>query len=351
MVSRRNVLKQLGRGSLASALLMGVGIINSSSASAQENTSQIITRPNSRLEKKTANSPEYCYWYYDNPFSAPNKEKDQTWNTLQTPEQRKSYVLDKFAKDDTSKIPYVKDVWDCYEYSMRSLIHFFGFPESLNQSYNDFIYSKFKTSKENNAKFNIPLYHIGDFTSQGIGHAINAVLIGENPLNFNDWLFIEPQNDKEVKPGDWSMSKNGRIIITAPNDFNNNSINNFAIIDFQLDNGISIHNILEYPDILLTRPTQVSVASQTPSEFALKQNYPNPFNSSTAIKYNLSKPEKVSLEIYSLTGQRLETLVSETQSAGSHSIKWNAGNYASGNYFYQLRAGNKTESKKMIIVK
>jgi hypothetical protein len=151
-MDRRSALKRMINGGLASALLIGSGLINSPKVTAQGIKPNIAQT--AQLEK-IANSPQYCYWYYDNPFVAPNKEKDTTWDTLSTPEQRKSYVLDKFALDDTNKITPGTN-WDCTQFSLRDMIHFFGFPESQNQDYNNAIYSMFRTNKEDNGKFNIP---------------------------------------------------------------------------------------------------------------------------------------------------------------------------------------------------
>ncbi len=88
---------------------------------------------------------------------------------------------------------------------------------------------------------------------------------------------------------------------------------------------------------------------QTPSNFYLDQNYPNPFNPLTTIKYNLHKPCNVILKIYNLSGQELETLVDGFQISGSHEISWQPRGLSSGIYFYRLKAGEHTESKKSLL--
>ncbi len=86
-------------------------------------------------------------------------------------------------------------------------------------------------------------------------------------------------------------------------------------------------------------------------EFKLEQNYPNPFNPITVIKYQLKESGKTTLKIYNLLGQEVVTLVNEVQTAGEHNVEWNAGGFASGVYFYQLKAGNFVVTKKLILLR
>ncbi len=85
--------------------------------------------------------------------------------------------------------------------------------------------------------------------------------------------------------------------------------------------------------------------------FDLFQNYPNPFNSSTSIKYNISIDAFVSIVIYDILGNEVSRLVNSHQIAGSYTEKWFADNFASGMYYYQLRAGNFTATRKMLLLR
>ncbi|HUL45184.1 MAG TPA: 5'-nucleotidase C-terminal domain-containing protein [Bacteroidota bacterium] len=80
-------------------------------------------------------------------------------------------------------------------------------------------------------------------------------------------------------------------------------------------------------------------------------NYPNPFNPSTTISCILPASTHVSLSIYNTLGQMVATLVNDDERAGTHEIRWNAGNAASGIYFYHLIAGSSVETRKMILAK
>ncbi|GIK21499.1 MAG: hypothetical protein BroJett005_09130 [Ignavibacteriota bacterium] len=85
--------------------------------------------------------------------------------------------------------------------------------------------------------------------------------------------------------------------------------------------------------------------------FELFQNYPNPFNPTTTIKFNLAEPQKVKLTVYSLLGEEVKVLIDEYKSSGTHSIVFNANDLSSGVYIYTIVAGNRTASKKLILLK
>ena len=91
--------------------------------------------------------------------------------------------------------------------------------------------------------------------------------------------------------------------------------------------------------------------NKIPTAFKLLQNYPNPFNPSTKIKYLVNSLQKVILKVYDLLGREIATLVDEEKPAGTYVLTWNAANLPSGVYFYQLKAGNYIETKKMVLLK
>jgi hypothetical protein len=88
-----------------------------------------------------------------------------------------------------------------------------------------------------------------------------------------------------------------------------------------------------------------------PIEFKLSQNIPNPFNPCTIIKYSLPRQFHVTLKIYDILGNEVTTLVNEEKPAGNYQYQWNAGNLASGVYFYHLKAGKFIDTKKLILLK
>ncbi|MCC5942365.1 MAG: S8 family peptidase [Balneolaceae bacterium] len=91
--------------------------------------------------------------------------------------------------------------------------------------------------------------------------------------------------------------------------------------------------------------------TELPEQLTLSQNYPNPFNPSTLIRYELPAESNVTLDIYSIEGQRVATLINSVQPAGVHSVRFDGSNLASGVYLYRLTAGNSVLSRKMILIK
>lgn len=86
-------------------------------------------------------------------------------------------------------------------------------------------------------------------------------------------------------------------------------------------------------------------------EFELFQNYPNPFNPTTNIMFAINKTENVSLKIYDMLGNEIQTLINEEMNAGSYVINFDGSGLASGLYLYKLTAGNRSETKKMMLMK
>ncbi|MFA7056578.1 MAG: choice-of-anchor J domain-containing protein, partial [Candidatus Cloacimonadales bacterium] len=89
---------------------------------------------------------------------------------------------------------------------------------------------------------------------------------------------------------------------------------------------------------------------------ALNQNYPNPFNPETSIGFSLKDAGNVTLDIYNIKGQKVKTLLNEHREAGTHNIVWNGTddnnkNVSSGVYFYKIKNGKFTSTKKMILMK
>jgi glycosidase len=88
-----------------------------------------------------------------------------------------------------------------------------------------------------------------------------------------------------------------------------------------------------------------------PEKYSLSQNYPNPFNPTTTIRYQLIANSFVSLKVFDIVGREMVKLVNERQEAGTYQTSFDAQRLPSGLYFYQLRAGSFTETKKMMLVK
>jgi hypothetical protein len=88
-----------------------------------------------------------------------------------------------------------------------------------------------------------------------------------------------------------------------------------------------------------------------PSTYFLSQNHPNPFSPTTRIEYGLPREALVSINLYNISGQKVAVLVNENQSAGYHSVDFDAVGLTSGIYFYRIAANDFSETKKMILVR
>jgi hypothetical protein len=88
-----------------------------------------------------------------------------------------------------------------------------------------------------------------------------------------------------------------------------------------------------------------------PRAFALEQNYPNPFNPSTNIRYALSQSGQVRLNVLNTLGQEVAVLVTGYQGPGVYTVKFDATGLASGVYFYRLKAGEFTETKRLTLIR
>ena len=88
-----------------------------------------------------------------------------------------------------------------------------------------------------------------------------------------------------------------------------------------------------------------------PDACKLSQNYPNPFNPSTSMQYTINSRQFVTLKVYDVLGKEIATLVNEEKPAGEYKVEFNAATLPSGIYFYQLKAGQYSETKKMILLK
>jgi hypothetical protein len=88
-----------------------------------------------------------------------------------------------------------------------------------------------------------------------------------------------------------------------------------------------------------------------PTGFSLSQNYPNPFNPSTTFLYDVPVTARVIIKIVDIKGQEVETLINSIQSTGSYEITWRADRHASGLYFCTMRAGEFSDTVKILLTK
>ena len=90
---------------------------------------------------------------------------------------------------------------------------------------------------------------------------------------------------------------------------------------------------------------------EIPAQYKLSQNYPNPFNPVTNIAFDIPKYNSVKLEIYDMSGKKIEELVNQNLNAGHYQVQWDASKYSSGAYVSKLTTPDYSATSKMILVK
>ncbi len=170
---------------------------------------------------------------------------------------------------------------------------------------------------------------------------INSVIVDSDSLLLNEYCY-----DLE----------NGWIMLSSQPD-SGSAIIIDAVISRDLDMGITNWdqdkgNYLFYNN---SDPVTINNEVHQSEDFVLYQNYPNPFNPVTSIQYAVSSRQFISLKVYDILGNEITTLVNEDKPAGNYEVEFQstAGSLqlASGMYFYQLRAGEFTETKKMLLMR
>lgn len=131
-------------------------------------------------------------------------------------------------------------------------------------------------------------------------------------------------------------------------------LNNYVFVDKQISSGRYFYRLKQIDNdgtYKYSNTIEVAVGS-IPSKFVLEQNYPNPFNPSTTIKFGFDKTTKASLKVYDILGNEVAELFNETTDAGRiYEVPFNAAGFSSGVYYYKLSGDNKTEVKKMLLLK
>ncbi len=171
---------------------------------------------------------------------------------------------------------------------------------------------------------------------QFINSSQNISVIADT-LDYTGWKFVEISLNE--------VSSSGNILFSGVSIIQNpaGSDSNIIYIDgaqYSNPNATGIEN---------------NKLTSTPYQFKLNQNYPNPFNPSTVISYQIPKSSYVSLKVYDILGREVASLLNEYEQAGSHQIEFNTENMkrtlTSGIYFYTLKAGKFTETKKLVLMK
>jgi len=201
----------------------------------------------------------------------------------------------------------------------------------------------------------LQVYIFGDGSGNQFRFAVddNLPLTGAEYHEVSPWYIIDWIGWKMVS---WSMTNDGTG--TWIGDGNLDGEMRFDSFQMTYSPGNSQYGTLMIDDLRIVHQIGLYTYENwvSPQEFKLFPNYPNPFNPQTRITYQLSKTDRVELIITDIRGRQIIELKNLIESAGLHSIIWNGKDrfgqpVSAGVYFALLKAGNKTSTRKMLLVK
>ena len=191
------------------------------------------------------------------------------------------------------------------------------------------------------------------FTSTPSGRDIN--LKWETETEVNSYGFeIERASSTTTPLQDWE-----KIGFVAGHG-NSNSPKQYSFTDKNLNSGKYIYRLkMVDNDGSYEYSPEVESEIDAPKDYLLSQNYPNPFNPSTKIDYQLPFESNVMIELYNITGERVDVLVNQEQAAGYYTVEVNSTQFrlSSGIYIYRMTAVSSkdaksyTQLKKMVLLK
>ena len=133
---------------------------------------------------------------------------------------------------------------------------------------------------------------------------------------------------------------------------NSNSDKEYSFVDKNLNGGTKFVYRLKQIDNdgNFTYSDEVEI-EVIPTKYELYQNYPNPFNPITNFKFQIVNHGLVSLKVYDVLGNEIATIINKEIDPGFYNYQWDAGNFASGVYFYRIHAGDYVNTKKLLLLK
>jgi|GEM_PF-5497281 len=209
--------------------------------------------------------------------------------------------------------------------------------------------------------FNFDTLQVDILRDQEKGNTLCAVRFAHVPKSGS---FVS-QADSLESSVSYDLEREGKVVKSFGSSFWNNlsagnipGIQNGDVVHFNLPGndadsvwGYEEVSYVGMKDLNKENADQMNGDISAPTNYALDQNYPNPFNPSTIIHYEIPNDGMVTLKIYNELGKEIKTLVNQFQSQGRYDINFNASNLASGVYFYQLKAGDYSSIKKMVLLK
>lgn len=169
-----------------------------------------------------------------------------------------------------------------------------------------------------------PYYSIGNYQSRAFYHILTNNSVNGN---FGEAPSASYFDTTELEDGDYILE------VTAINAMGGKTTESMSF---------TITNHTE---------TDTGPGEEKPEQVSLTQNYPNPFNSGTVIEYSVTNTGPVTIHLYNVSGQRVDTIVDTVLPPGTYEVQYDAAHLATGIYFYTLRAGSQQITRSMMLVK
>lgn len=190
---------------------------------------------------------------------------------------------------------------------------------------------------------------LGNLVVDSATHEVTRFPYGGDPVTGTGWIATRSSGGAgfnmftgpfTLAPGDsqWVM-----FALVAVND----STSSLAIA--RLRQAAATLRTMSYEDIVLTGMDENG--TELPRGIGLEQNFPNPFNPNTDIRYQISEVGTVRLAVSDLLGREVAVLVNERKGAGTYLVRFDATGLPSGVYFYRLRVGSYSETKRMLLIR
>lgn len=158
-----------------------------------------------------------------------------------------------------------------------------------------------------------------------------------------------PADDRKIatiSPFTLEKSKPVEIILALVVGRGSDELNSITVARDNVQKAIS-----EYQNNFSSMTYTPPAATNPVKDYIIYQNYPNPFNPSTTIRYEIPQDGIVTIEVFDILGQKIQTLLNEFKKADRYEIEFNGGNLSSGVYLYSIRVNDFIQIKKMILLK
>jgi hypothetical protein len=176
---------------------------------------------------------------------------------------------------------------------------------------------------------------------QNCGGILTGNYLPVNPVGNKTFVISSGAENFTVAPGEKQVFVIAQFIARG-----SSNVNSVTRLKQLADNVMSFYN---------TTIGITSISNNVPAKFNLFQNYPNPFNPVTTIRFDIpfvkSEWLKVKIVVYDILGKQVAELMNEEVSPGTYKVNWDASNYPSGVYFYNLSTTGYSYKKKRVVIK